>query len=477
MQPVALNKGSDIVKIIQRIIILFLLSFVISQNCFAANFSDTSGHWAEEAINTWSEKGIINGYDEKFNPDECLTRAELATILSNLLGLNNKAENIYGDITGNEWYANAILKCTAAGIMSGDGVNANSTQNITREAAMVMLARALNVEESHNIQKQFLDYSSVSPWAKNYVNAMINNGYVNGIGNGMLAPTGNITRAAIVTILDNAIKMYINYEGEYIIGNDIEGIVVLKGNGIKVITDNKRLAFIISDEYSYESVSSDRQNSVTVNGGHSFSGGGGSISNNEAYTVTFIDKPGSVYEVKKVQKESSVKISGIPTLSGSVFTGWDTDLRSINSNISINAKWTDVSETDNVIAAPSCYASAGDTTTIPFKLCGKVNLCGMDIAVSFDNHLLEFLEYKNEDDDVIVNYNADTGIIHLNLTSSKNISGEIDLCELCFKVKATEISDSKLTISAKEIVAFDDNNDFIKPSFKLIEPNLYLQDI
>lgn len=38
------------------------------------NFTDISGHWAENTINKWKEKGIISGYpDGTFKPDNTVT--------------------------------------------------------------------------------------------------------------------------------------------------------------------------------------------------------------------------------------------------------------------------------------------------------------------------------------------------------------------------------------------------------------------
>lgn len=44
-------------------------------------------HWAAKAIDELSEKGIINGYEDgTFKPDAPITRAEVATIISRILG-------------------------------------------------------------------------------------------------------------------------------------------------------------------------------------------------------------------------------------------------------------------------------------------------------------------------------------------------------------------------------------------------------
>lgn len=52
------------------------------------HFSDTAGHWAEEAINRVKEAGIMNGKaDRLFAPNDMVTRAELATALDRLMQL------------------------------------------------------------------------------------------------------------------------------------------------------------------------------------------------------------------------------------------------------------------------------------------------------------------------------------------------------------------------------------------------------
>ena len=51
-----------------------------------SSFSDTIGHWAEEAINMAFSQGLITGYpDGTFRPDEPITRAEAMTIINRVL--------------------------------------------------------------------------------------------------------------------------------------------------------------------------------------------------------------------------------------------------------------------------------------------------------------------------------------------------------------------------------------------------------
>ena len=109
-------------------------------------FPDVEGHWSEESVGRWAGYGVLNG-DENgtFSPDKSMTRAEFATMLVNLMGYTEKAQNTFQDVAANAWYADAILKLAAAGVMKGDGVNAKSmlalmTQGLSCGTAIVISA-------------------------------------------------------------------------------------------------------------------------------------------------------------------------------------------------------------------------------------------------------------------------------------------------------------------------------------------------
>ena len=47
------------------------------------SYNDTDGHWAENAINRWTGYGVVAGDGVSFSPEAPLTRAMMATIISN----------------------------------------------------------------------------------------------------------------------------------------------------------------------------------------------------------------------------------------------------------------------------------------------------------------------------------------------------------------------------------------------------------
>ena len=173
---------------------------------------DVGQSWAADSIHRWLEAGLVEGDDQGlFRPAANLTRGELATIFVRLLGLSEKAPNRYADLKGDEWYADAILKCTAAGILEGDGTNCNATQTITRQETMVMFARATGIrEEKEPNLGQFVDGTDAAGWAAGYLAPLAQLGILSGVEDGShLAPKANIDRASTMALLDKAVSDYI----------------------------------------------------------------------------------------------------------------------------------------------------------------------------------------------------------------------------------------------------------------------------
>ncbi len=68
------------------------------------SFSDIERHWGREVIEKYAAMGVINGYpDGTFRPDDLVTRAEAAKILTLTFGLEQPEEIRYTDSFGVEW--------------------------------------------------------------------------------------------------------------------------------------------------------------------------------------------------------------------------------------------------------------------------------------------------------------------------------------------------------------------------------------
>jgi uncharacterized protein YegL len=82
-------------------------------------FSDISGHWAAQYINSAAKKGWIAGYEDgTFRPDQYITRAEVATLINHVLNRKVDVETLpaetkqWPDNPEDAWYYKEILEAT-----------------------------------------------------------------------------------------------------------------------------------------------------------------------------------------------------------------------------------------------------------------------------------------------------------------------------------------------------------------------------
>lgn len=211
-------------------------------------YGDTAGHWAESSIERWSGHGIVQGSNGLFDPNGQLTCAQLATILAKLLKLPAAKDAGFTDNTADAWYYDAINRCAAAGILNGNGDGTVTPEApITRERAMVMLARALGIEPIRKPDlTKYTDAAQVSAYAQGYVTALIEAGIVGGVTADELAPQDNINRASTVTILDRAIGTYADKAGATVKA-DGKGLVLVVAENVKITGAPEGTKIVVAD--------------------------------------------------------------------------------------------------------------------------------------------------------------------------------------------------------------------------------------
>lgn len=219
--------------------VALVLAMVLSMSTVAFAFEDTQGHWAEDAIKTWSDRGIVNGKGgNSFDPNGNMKRGEAAMMFAKLLGLTETADiSAYGDVDAEDWYAEALAKCVAAGIMNGTSDSTMDPEGtITREMFFTMFARALGIKPVAKTEKTFEDDHKVSDWAEGYVNALVEGGYVSGITEDTIAPEVNINRASVMSLLDKTVKHYVTEDNATVDAADVAdgGIILVVADNVKI---------------------------------------------------------------------------------------------------------------------------------------------------------------------------------------------------------------------------------------------------
>ncbi len=173
-------------------------------------FADMSeGDWYYEAVRFAQEQGLMNGYsDGRFGAEDTLSRAQLAQILFNKEGrpgVNYLLD--FSDVAGEAWYTEAVRWAASQGIVGGYG---NSTfgpnDPITREQLAVMLWRYSGSPAAANDELHFNDEAEISGYALEAMRWAVENGILNGDGDGRLGPKVQATRAQVAQMLKNFIE-------------------------------------------------------------------------------------------------------------------------------------------------------------------------------------------------------------------------------------------------------------------------------
>lgn len=176
-----------------------------------SDFLDTKGHWAHDTILKWSDYNIVSGYQGYFSPNNAMSRGDLCIVLDRLLGLTTVSYNFYTDLPNDSYYRDSILKCVAAGYVTGTSNTTVSPKgSATREQLAVIICRMFDIDTSnYNSVQRYADDANISSWARPSVYAMRRLGYMVGGGGNTFNPQKNITRAEIMTLLDNVAGTYI----------------------------------------------------------------------------------------------------------------------------------------------------------------------------------------------------------------------------------------------------------------------------
>ncbi len=138
---------------LQRILSCLLAFTLLTCPALAASSFpdvDENADYAE-AVEYLKERSImVGGSNGKFNPNQIVTRAEMATVICNMLGEteNLTASDTFSDVPATHWANKYITKASELGFVSGYGngkFGLNDT--VTFEQAVTMIVRAMDMGE------------------------------------------------------------------------------------------------------------------------------------------------------------------------------------------------------------------------------------------------------------------------------------------------------------------------------------------
>jgi len=406
-------------------------SMAMSVTAFGAP-TDIQGHWAQNTINKWVDKGDISGYpDGTFRPNNMITRAEFVVLVNNAMGYSKSGYAYFSDVPNHYWGKNAIQTGVAAGYISGDGDGIfRPNDPVTRQEAAAMISRILGLKQNDSRAYRYTDSYAISNWAKGVVGAVSEAGIMAGYPDGSFGPNKVLTRAEAVLALDKTMN-YKPGDKEEDKEETKKEDMLLTQSKLEDTTVTGDLT--ISDRLGTKTITLE---DVTVKGKLIVDGGG-----------EIILKDCNIKEMVMDQKDTAVKASGKTTVEKTTFkkigklNGGDyTDVvvdKELSGSITIDAKVRNLTldaETD-------------------LKLGSDARIKNMEITKNADKATIDFSKAKVED---------------MVVKDKISIRGSGDIDTMTVYVSDVNTSIRPDTVKTKDGASkpnyIDDNDDWYKPS-------------
>lgn len=187
---------------------------VCRYKCPGEPFADVAeNEWYTKAIEYVYLNALMDGVtDTMFYPDKNVSRAMVVQVLYNLEGKPAvNSASLYTDVDSSEWYADAVAWASVKGIVEGYNGKFNPLKDVTREQLAAILWRYAKYKgwdvsaESTSIIS-YTDAQSVSEYAVSAMKWAVGEGVIGGLPDSKLGPRNGATRAQLAQILYNMAK-------------------------------------------------------------------------------------------------------------------------------------------------------------------------------------------------------------------------------------------------------------------------------
>lgn len=187
---------------------LSILIVLSSINIVSAESAEIRGHWAENQLNDWIDRGLMTGYvDGTYKPNNKITRSEFVALVNRIYQFDEKTEPDFKDVSveANQWVYEEVSKAKKAGYINGfvDG-SFKPNDNITRQEVAAIISRIEKLEPNADVEilKNFADANDIPEWSKADIGAVVEKGYMKGTTDNEFKALDQISRAEVVTALD-----------------------------------------------------------------------------------------------------------------------------------------------------------------------------------------------------------------------------------------------------------------------------------
>jgi len=229
-----------------------ILAFLFQAGTSFAQPKDIEGHWAEEEILKWLDKGwAVCDENGNFYPDTKITRGEFIALTNKAFGFVRSTNVNFSDLPKDHRYAAEVAKAVAAGYISGFGdETVRPDEYITRLEMAAILAKIaeLPLAEDESILKELTDYENIPNWGRPFVAAVVNAGILSDYTDGSFGPYEPVTKAEAINILDNTKNIFGYFSDKFTTPGFLANNPTVVDNGML----NRIMVYYVFGEDFYE---------------------------------------------------------------------------------------------------------------------------------------------------------------------------------------------------------------------------------
>lgn len=214
--------------------------------------------WYYEAVKYSYENGIFKGTNSdgtEFSPDRTMTRAEFATTLFRVAGVNEAdfpGDTGFSDVPAGKWMSAAVKWASEIGYVMGVGSNKfDPNGTLDRQQLATILYRFTSASfDTSDVDKaaldKFEDGNTVADWALEAMTWANSVKIINGNEKNLLVPEMPATRAQVAQILMNFENLYAGSDATGLVNRDL--VFAINNNKY---TEAKNIIYMIGDGMGY----------------------------------------------------------------------------------------------------------------------------------------------------------------------------------------------------------------------------------
>lgn len=252
-------------------------------------------------------RGDING---NLRPNAPITRAEFVTIVNRAFGYHVMGKAPFTDVKDADWYAQDVSIAYTENYITGTTATTFSPKGkLTREQAVVILARNMRLQAYPGEDTSFSDSRDLQEWSRGLVEQAVRYHLVSGYPDGTFRPKRAITRGEAAVLLVNAVGNPVQEKGVHTL-DGVYGNVTITASGVTLRDTVVAGNLYITDGVDLGSILLEN---VRVLGQIVVCGGGVSEDGDDSIVLRNVDAQELIIDTQRGQ-EISLRVEGDGTI-------------------------------------------------------------------------------------------------------------------------------------------------------------------